>query len=124
MRRASLLLYVLLLGCRGNAGASDEQEIAAPEQHPDEHAAAAAEHEMAGMVSNEDLHLRLTPARARSAGDSARAAEVLATMRRELVKYRDVRAAEADGFRQFLPGAGAPIQHFTKFRWAMPPAGD
>lgn len=90
-----------------------------PEQHPDDHAAMAAEHAMAGMVSNEDLHLRLTPLRASAPGDSARAAEILAVMRRELVKYRDVRAAEADGFRQFLPGAAAPIQHYTKLLWAI-----
>lgn len=78
-----------------------------------------AEHAMAGMVSNEDLHLRLTPRRAATAADSARAAEVLATMRRELVKYADVSVAEADGFRQFLPGVPAPIAHFTNFRWAL-----
>jgi len=78
-----------------------------------------AEHAMAGMVSNEDLHLRLTPRRAATAADSARAAEVLATMRRELAKYADVRVAEADGFRQFLPGVPAPIAHFTNFRWAL-----
>ena len=78
-----------------------------------------AEHAMAGMMSNEDLHLRLTPRRAATAADSARAAEVLATMRRELVKYADVSVAEADGFRQFLPGVPAPIAHFTNFRWAL-----
>ena len=95
--------------------------MAAPEQHPDDHAAMAAEHAMggAGTVSNEDLHLRLTPLRSTTPGDSARAAEVLAVMRRELVKYRDVRAAEADGFRQFLPGVAAPIQHYTKLLWAI-----
>ncbi|HEY7194174.1 MAG TPA: hypothetical protein VH439_10580, partial [Gemmatimonadales bacterium] len=108
-------------GChRGSsAAAAEDQDVAAPEQHPDEHAAMAAEHAMAGMVSNEDLHLRLTPLRAATARDSARAAEVLATMRRELAKYRDVHAAEADGFRQFLPGVPAPVLHFTNFRWAI-----
>jgi hypothetical protein len=92
----------------------------APAQHPDEHAAVAAEHAMggAGMTSVEDLHLRLTPLRAPAPGDSARAAQVLAIMRRELAKYRDVRVAEQDGFRQFLPGVAAPVQHFTKLLWA------
>jgi hypothetical protein len=121
MRRVAFLLYVLFSGChRGSsAAAAEDQDVAAPEQHPDEHAAMAAEHAMAGMVSNEDLHLRLTPLRAATARDSARAAEVLATMRRELAKYRDVHAAEADGFRQFLPGVPAPVLHFTNFRWAI-----
>jgi hypothetical protein len=119
MRHAVLLLYVLVAGCHRGGAATDDQEMATPEQHPDEHAAMAADHAMAGMVSNEDLHMRLTPLRSPAPGDSARAAEVLAVMRRELGKYREVRAAEADGFRQFLPGAGAPIQHYTKFRWAL-----
>jgi hypothetical protein len=119
MRHAVLLLYALVAGCHRGGAATDDQEMATPEQHPDEHAAMAADHAMAGMVSNEDLHMRLTPLRSPAPGDSARAAEVLAVMRRELEKYREVHAAEADGFRQFLPGAGAPIQHYTKFRWAL-----
>ncbi|HEX9217401.1 MAG TPA: hypothetical protein VF864_10535 [Gemmatimonadales bacterium] len=98
---------------------ADDQEMAAPEQHPDEHAAMAAEHAMAGMVSNEDLHLRLTPVRPAAPGDSARAAETLAVMRRELAKYRDFRVAQDDGFREFIPAAGAPVRHFTKLRWAI-----
>ena len=115
MRRATLLLYALLVAChRGGASTAEDQE-------PDEQATMAAEHAMAGTVSNEDLHLRLTPLRPAAPGDSARAAQVLDVMRRELAKYRDVRVAEADGFRQFLPGTGgaAPVQHFTKLRWAI-----
>src|ERR1051325_7259646 len=120
MRRALLLLYAFSGGCRAApaAQAADEQQVA-PAQHSDSMAGMEAEHAMAGMVSNEDLHLRLTPRRAATAADSARAAEVLATMRRELVKYADVSVAEADGFRQFLPGVPAPIAHFTNFRWAL-----
>ncbi len=93
--------------------------MAAPQQHPDEHAGVAAEQAMAGMVSNEDLHMRLTPERPLAPGDSTRAAGILAIMRRDLTKYRDIRVAEADGFRQFIPAGGAPIQHYTKIRWAF-----
>src|SRR5438094_9826042 len=115
MQRAALLQYVLVTACHRNAGSVpvDDQEVAAPEQHPDEHAAMAAEHAMAGMVSNEDLHMRLTPLRSPAPGDSTRAAEILAVMRRELARYRDTHAAEADGFRNFIPAAAAPVQHFT-----------
>src|SRR5438046_3190590 len=115
MQRAALLQYVLVTACHRNAGSVpvDDQEVAAPEQHPDEHVA------MAGMVSNEDLHLRLTPVRPPAPGDSTRAAEILAVMRRELGKYRDVRVAQDDGFREFIPAAGAPVRHFTKLRWAI-----
>jgi hypothetical protein len=118
MRHISLILVVLLGGCHRGA-ASDDQDLATPEQHPDEHAAMAAEHAMAGVVSSEDLHLRLTPLRPIAAGDSARAAEVLAVMRSELSKYRDVRVAQEEGFRNFIPAGAAPVQHFTKIRWAL-----
>ena len=120
MRYALLLLYVVAAGCHrgGGAPATDDQAMT-PEQHPDEHAAMAADHAMAGMVSNEDLHMRLTPLRPLAPGDSARAAEVLAVMRRELAKYRDIHAAEADGFRNYIPAGAAPIEHFTKIRWAF-----
>ncbi len=119
MRRVVLLLYVLAAGCHRSGGAVDDQDMAAPEQHPDEHAAMAADHAMAGMVTNEDLHMRLTPQRAPAPADSARAAEVLAVMRRELARYRDVHFAEADGFRNYIPAGAAPLQHFTKIRWAF-----
>jgi hypothetical protein len=119
MRRLTVLLYVLALGCRRNAGATDDQDLATPEQHPDEDAGVAAEHAMSEMLSNEDLHLRLTPVWPSAPGDSARAAEILATMRRELARYRDARVAEDDGFRELIPVANAPMHHFTKLRWAF-----
>ena len=128
MRRIAFLLYVLVAGCHragpqgaatNGTGTGDDPEMAAPEQHPDEQAAIAAEHSMAGMVSNEDLHLRLTPARAPAPGDSARAAAVLATMRQELAKYRDVGVAEQEGFREIIPTPGAPVHHLTKLEWAF-----
>jgi hypothetical protein len=40
-------------------------------------------------------------------------------LRAALDPYRDVRAAEAAGFRQFLPGVKQPIYHFTNWRWAL-----
>ncbi len=36
-----------------------------------------------------------------------------------LAPYRDVHAAAADGFRQFLPGVKQPVYHFTNWRWAL-----
>ena len=112
MQRSLLLLYALALGCRGSAGGGAEAD------QPDNHAAAEADQAMTGHVT-EDPHLRLTPLRAPAPGDSARAARILATMRSELARYRDIRVAEADGFRQYIPAGGAPVQHFTKIRWAL-----
>jgi hypothetical protein len=81
--------------------------------------AAAAAHEVMSGPMAEDLHLKLTPARPGSAADSSRATALVATIRGALAKYRDVRRAEADGFRQFLSGVRQPTYHFTNRRWAL-----
>jgi hypothetical protein len=114
MRLLVIVLFAFALArtCRPSATASDEAE------RPDDHTADAAEHAMSTAMA-EDLHMRLTTLRPRAAGDSARAAAILATMRSELARYKDIDAARADGFRQFIPGGAAPIQHYTKLRWAM-----
>lgn len=114
MRRLAPVLMIVAAAFTCRAG--DEQTGEAS----DDPTAAAADHVMAHAGAMEaDPHMRLTPPRAPAPGDSARAAAIVATMRRDLARYHDVRAAEADGFRQFLPGAAAPIQHFTKLSWAF-----
>lgn len=114
LRPLVIALAVLALGraCQPSPTASDSVE------RPDEHTADAAEHAMSGAMA-EDLHMRLTTLRPRAPGDSARAAAVLATMRSELARYRDIEVAQADGFRQFIAGGAAPVQHYTKLRWWM-----
>src|SRR5216684_3429201 len=54
-----------------------------------------------------------------STDQRASAAAHVAEMRTALEQYRDVRVAESDGFRQFLPGLKQPIYHFTNSRWAL-----
>src|SRR5204862_271972 len=49
----------------------------------------------------------LTPA------DSARGVALVAQIRAALLVYRDLQAARADGYRQFLPGVAQPVYHFT-----------
>ena len=58
-------------------------------------------------------HMQLTPMRAAAAGDSARAAAVVADLRVAIAKYRDVRVAVADGYRPFLPNVPQRVYHFT-----------
>ncbi len=72
-----------------------------------------------GGAMVEDLHMRLTSLRPLAPGDSARAARVVAQLQAATARYRDVRAAEADGFRQFLPGVPQPVYHFTSWRGAL-----
>jgi len=107
-----LFAFALARGCRPSPTASEAIE------RPDDHTADAAEHAMSAVMA-EDLHMRLTTLRPRVPGDSARAAVILATMQSELARYKDIEVARADGFRQFVPGAAAPVQHYTKLRWAM-----
>jgi hypothetical protein len=69
---------------------------------------------MAAMTMAPNPHMRMTPARAATAEDRRRAAEVEATLRGAIAKYRDVKVAEADGYRMFLPGVkNQPVYHFT-----------
>jgi len=48
-----------------------------------------------------------------TAADSARGVALVAQIRAALLVYRDVQAARADGYRQFLPGVTQPVYHFT-----------
>jgi len=66
-----------------------------------------------------DAHMRMTPARPASSGDSARIRALLDEMHRALGKYSDVRMAEEDGFRRFLPNVKQPVYHYTNWRWAL-----
>lgn len=60
-------------------------------------------------------HLRMTPTRVATGADSARAALVVEKARAGVVKYKDVRVAERDGYRLFAPNVkNQPIYHFTK----------
>ena len=60
-------------------------------------------------------HLLLSTTREATSAASARAAQLLAAIRRDLAKYRDVAAARADGYEQFLPNVPQPIYHFTNW---------
>jgi hypothetical protein len=56
-----------------------------------------------GLLSDTSAHMRMAPARAATAADSARAAEMVRTARAALAKYADVAVAERDGYVRFLP---------------------
>jgi len=103
----------------GGHGAHDTTAAAAAAAGSS-HDHAMTEQAMAGMAMAANPHLRLTPARTASARDRRRADSLVATLRRALEPYRDVRAAERDGYAQFLPGVkNQPLFHFTSNRRAM-----
>jgi hypothetical protein len=117
---AAATLALVALGvanaCRAQ-GAPDAAGMGAMDS-TDQHATQAAHEAMSGAMSM-DPHMTLTPLRSRSAADSTRAATLVSQMHAALDRYRDARAAEADGFRQFLPGVRQPVYHFTNRRWAL-----
>ena len=71
---------------------------------------AAMSRAMPGM----SLHMTMTPPRPPAPGDSARAAQIVTTLRGAIAKYRDVNVALADGYKPFLPNVPQDVYHFTK----------
>ena len=67
----------------------------------------------------EGAHMRLTPARVATSADSLRADSIAFVLRDAIERYRDVRFAEADGYRMFAPGVTQAIYHFTKWENAV-----
>jgi hypothetical protein len=82
----------------------------AGQPHDHESATHAA---MSGPLDAGNPHLTLTPARPATRADSQRAAATVAELRRALEKYKDVRVAEADGYRIFAPNVTQEVYHFT-----------
>src|SRR5690242_8318386 len=84
----------------------------------DQHTSQAAHETMSGPMAV-DPHMTMTQLRPANAADSSRAAALVRQIRVALDRYRDVRAAEGDGYRRFLPNVKQPIYHFTNRRWAL-----
>jgi len=74
-----------------------------------------AAHEAMSGDMHANPHVRMSPERPATAADSARAAELVASARVALAKYKDVRVAEREGYRMFAPNVkNQPVYHFTK----------
>lgn len=111
---ASLLAAPLALGAQ-SAGAGSARG-AAPAEGQD--ARAAVEQAM-GSHLMDNAHMQMTPLRRATRADSARAADLVADMRDALAKYKDVKVALAEGYRQFLPKIPQPVYHFTNYQNAV-----
>lgn len=69
---------------------------------------------ISALLQDEGTHMRMAPKRAVVPGDSARAATIVETARAALSKYKDVKVAEADGYREFMPWlVHQPIYHYN-----------
>jgi hypothetical protein len=74
-------------------------------------------------------HMAYSSPRPLTPADSARAAQVVTELRQAIAKYRDVKVAEADGYKMFAPQIkNQPQYHFTKGwnairnQWGFDPA--
>lgn len=109
----------LPIPAQGNANHGAHDSASAPPRDP-----AATEAERTMNASHHDPrladHMRMTPSRPITPEDSVRVTRIVAELRRSLERYRDVRVATADGFRQFAPGVeGQRVHHFTNYRHAF-----
>ena len=85
---------------------------------------AVAQHDHSSMsaadVKAMAAHMEMTPVRSANRADSLRAAKLVTELRSGIAKYRDVRVAVDDGFRQFAPELkNQRIYHFTNYRWGF-----
>ncbi len=111
MRVFDGVMAVVILGAPAVASSQHEHQHAATDARVE----AEATDQMAAPGVDMGKHMRLTVARAGTAGDSARARLLVDTLRKSLAKYRDVSVAEADGYKQFAPKVKMPrVYHFTR----------
>ena len=61
-------------------------------------------------------HMKMSARRASPPEDWAKADEVVNELREGIEKYKDYRAALADGYQPFLPNLPQPMYHFTSAR--------
>lgn len=98
-------------------------------QHSHEHGDAGSSHSSTGDKSGMKMgasggnwmdsamarHMAYSSPRPLTAADSAHAAHVINELRQAIAKYKDVKVAEADGYKMFAPQIkNQPQYHFTK----------
>src|SRR4051794_19654421 len=82
-------------------------------------AQAAANEEMSHHHLDMGPHMKMTAPRPATQVDKDRAAITVATTREALEKYKDYKAALADGYKIFLPNAPSKMKHLTSNSYAM-----
>jgi hypothetical protein len=82
-------------------------------------AAKSAHEAMSGHDMAMSAHMFMTELRPENPNDEQRAAQILATLRPAIEKYKDYRVALADGFQIFMPKVEQEHYHFTNYRYAF-----
>ncbi len=86
-------------------------------ENPD--AARSANDSMSHERLEMSAHMFMTALRPANTDDDKRAEQILATLRPSIEKYKDYRAAIADGYQIFLPKIPQSQYHFTNWRYAF-----
>jgi hypothetical protein len=81
-------------------------------------AAGAADEAMSDHMEM-NAHMYMTALRPENPADDARAAAIVAAVRKAIEKYKDYKVALADGFEIFHAEVPQPHYHFTNYRYAM-----
>ena len=90
--------------------------VKAQHSHGNATSVVMSDRDMAAMSA----HMEVTPHSSPTTTDSARASRIVDDLRTAIAKYRDIRFAEADGFRMFASQMkNQPVYHFTKNLWAL-----
>jgi hypothetical protein len=112
-----LLASVLLLRAQHQHG----KEISQPaESEQMNHATMAMDRDGKSHHHGMDPHMKLTMMRNSSPADEQRAREIVDAAKKSVEKYKDVKVAEADGFRMFAPNVKhQKMYHFTNYTYAF-----
>ncbi len=84
------------------------------EQYPE--ALLAASQSMSGSSMDANPHVYTTVLRSDAPGDDRRAQEILDILRKSMAKYKDYRAAIADGYQPFMSKIDQPLYWFINDR--------
>jgi hypothetical protein len=74
---------------------------------------------MGGMDMSNNPHMFMTELQPKHPGDDRRAEEIVEILGKSIAKYKDYKAALADGYQIFLPNVKQPVYHFTNYRNAI-----
>jgi len=110
-------LLALVIAVRVHVLAQDHQH------HPAEAAQSELNSATEGMSHQHHHetgpHMLMSSLRDPKPGDQEKAEKVVEQARQSLEKYKDYKAAQADGYKIFLPNLPQKMYHFTNWQYAM-----
>jgi len=89
------------------------------EQYPEAAKSANDAMSMPGMDMSANPHMFMTDLAPKQPGDERRAQEIVDILSKSIARYKDYKAALADGYQIFLPKVPQQVYHFTNYRNAV-----